>query len=96
MFDNVFSQVDKLAASFLALGLQKGDRVGMWGPNTREWVITQFATGKAGLIMVGYFMLIKTVTNVIDINYEQIGKPFERYSTAVPYCVYICFTLNES
>ena len=34
------------------MGLKKGDRVGIWGPNMREWVITQFATAKAGLIMV--------------------------------------------
>ena len=34
------------------MGLKKGDRVGMWGPNMREWVITQFATAKAGLILV--------------------------------------------
>ena len=34
------------------MGLKKGDRVGIWGPNMREWVITQFATAKAGLILV--------------------------------------------
>ena len=34
------------------MGLKKGDRVGMWGPNMREWVITQFATAKAGLVLV--------------------------------------------
>ena len=45
-------QVDKLAAGFLAVGLKKGDRVGMWGPNIREWVLTQFATARVGLIMV--------------------------------------------
>ena len=34
------------------MGFKKGDCVGMWGPNMREWVITQFATAKAGLILV--------------------------------------------
>ena len=29
-----------------------GDRVGIWSPNTAEWVVTQFATAKAGLILV--------------------------------------------
>ncbi|XP_066283049.1 medium-chain acyl-CoA ligase ACSF2, mitochondrial-like [Branchiostoma lanceolatum] len=43
---------DQLAAGFVALGLKRGDRVGMWGPNTLEWVLTQFATARAGLIMV--------------------------------------------
>ena len=53
----VWIQVNDLAAGLLAMGLKKGDRVGMWGPNTREWVITQFATAKAGLVLVSYCCL---------------------------------------
>ncbi|MDJ0948154.1 MAG: AMP-binding protein [Alphaproteobacteria bacterium] len=45
-------RVDALAAGFLALGLEPGERVGIWAPNTSEWVLTQFATAKAGLILV--------------------------------------------
>lgn len=45
-------QVDQAAAGLLALGLQKGDRLGMWGPNTYEWILMQFATAKAGIILV--------------------------------------------
>jgi fatty-acyl-CoA synthase len=41
-----------LAAGLLALGLIPGDRVGIWSPNNAEWAITQFATAKAGLILV--------------------------------------------
>ena len=53
LFSNiVLIQVDNLAAGLLAMGLKRGDRVGIWGPNMREWVITQFATAKAGLILV--------------------------------------------
>ena len=44
--------VDEFAAGLLALGLQPGDRVGIWSPNNIEWVITQFATARAGLILV--------------------------------------------
>uniref|UniRef100_A0AAR2KEM5 Medium-chain acyl-CoA ligase ACSF2, mitochondrial n=1 Tax=Pygocentrus nattereri TaxID=42514 RepID=A0AAR2KEM5_PYGNA len=44
--------VDQAAAGLLALGLKKGDRLGMWGPNTYEWLLMQFATAKAGIIMV--------------------------------------------
>jgi fatty-acyl-CoA synthase len=46
------AKVDALAAGLLALGLTPGDRVGIWSPNNAEWVITQFATAKAGLILV--------------------------------------------
>ena len=45
-------KVDALAAGLLALGLEPGDRVGIWSPNNAEWVLTQFATAKAGLVLV--------------------------------------------
>ena len=44
--------VDDFAAGLVAIGLQPGDRVAIWSPNNAEWVITQFATAKAGLILV--------------------------------------------
>jgi fatty-acyl-CoA synthase len=43
---------DQLAAGLLRLGLEPGDRIGIWAPNRYEWVVTQFATAKAGLILV--------------------------------------------
>jgi fatty-acyl-CoA synthase len=45
-------RIDGFAAGLLALGLKRGDRVGIWSPNNAEWVIAQFATAKAGLILV--------------------------------------------
>jgi fatty-acyl-CoA synthase len=45
-------EVNAFAAGLLALGLQPGDRIGIWSPNNAEWAITQFATAKAGLILV--------------------------------------------
>ncbi len=44
--------VDALAIGFLALGLNKGDRLGIWSPNRLEWVLTQFATARIGVILV--------------------------------------------
>ncbi|MEX0350294.1 MAG: AMP-binding protein [Paracoccaceae bacterium] len=44
--------VDELASGLLALGLAKGDRVGIWSPNRFEWVLTQFATARVGIILV--------------------------------------------
>jgi len=44
--------INAFAAGLLALDLQKGDRVGIWSPNNIEWVIAQFATAKAGLVLV--------------------------------------------
>src|SRR5262249_13613529 len=45
-------QVDTVAAGLVALGLEPGDRIGIWSPNNAEWAVTQFATAKAGLILV--------------------------------------------
>jgi fatty-acyl-CoA synthase len=44
--------VDRLAAGLLTLELNPGDRIGIWSPNNSEWVLTQFASAKAGLILV--------------------------------------------
>jgi fatty-acyl-CoA synthase len=44
--------VDDLAASLLALGVKKGDRVALCSPSRYEWIVTQFATARVGLILV--------------------------------------------
>jgi fatty-acyl-CoA synthase len=46
------SRVTRLAAGLLKLGLRPGDRVGIWSQNCAEWVLVQFATARAGLVMV--------------------------------------------
>ncbi|WP_286999900.1 AMP-binding protein, partial [Shewanella sp. CG_4_9_14_0_8_um_filter_42_14] len=45
-------KIDSLATGLLQLGIQAGDRVGIWSPNNIEWCLTQFATAKIGAIMV--------------------------------------------
>ena len=45
-------EIDKLARGLLALGIEPGDRVGIWAPNCVEWCLTQFATARIGAIMV--------------------------------------------
>jgi fatty-acyl-CoA synthase len=45
-------RVDAFAAGLVALGLEAGDRIGIWSPNNAEWVVAQFATAQAGLILV--------------------------------------------
>src|ERR1700743_1760717 len=45
-------EVDAFVPGLLALGLKPGERIGIWSPNNAEWVVTQFATAKAGLILV--------------------------------------------
>ncbi|CAI08763.1 putative long chain fatty-acid CoA ligase [Aromatoleum aromaticum EbN1] len=45
-------KVDALACALVRLGLAPGDRVGIWSQNNLEWILTQFATAKAGLVLV--------------------------------------------
>ena len=45
-------RVDDFTAGLLALGLEPGERVGIWSPNNAEWVLAQLATAKAGLVLV--------------------------------------------
>ncbi|MDR7127020.1 AMP-binding protein [Pseudotabrizicola sp. 4114] len=45
-------RVDAFAAGLLALGLQRGDRIGIWSLNRSEWTLTQFAAARAGLVLV--------------------------------------------
>jgi fatty-acyl-CoA synthase len=46
------ARAERLAAGFLALGLERGARIGIWSLNRPEWTLTQFAAAKAGLILV--------------------------------------------
>ena len=46
------AQVNRLAMGLIHLGIEPGDRVGIWGPNSSEWVLVQLATAKIGAIMV--------------------------------------------
>lgn len=46
------AQIDALATGLLNMGINPGDRVGIWSPNRVEWCLTQFATAKIGAIMV--------------------------------------------
>jgi fatty-acyl-CoA synthase len=43
---------DTLARGLIAAGLAAGDRVGIWAPNCAEWVLLQYATAKAGIVLV--------------------------------------------
>jgi fatty-acyl-CoA synthase len=46
------AEVDRCARALIALGVEKGQRVGIWAPNCAEWTVTQFATAKLGAILV--------------------------------------------
>ena len=45
-------RVDDVACALIALGVEKGERVGIWSTNRAEWALTQFATAKIGALLV--------------------------------------------
>jgi fatty-acyl-CoA synthase len=45
-------QVERCARALMAAGIQAGDRVGIWSPNNAEWVVVEYATARAGAILV--------------------------------------------
>jgi fatty-acyl-CoA synthase len=45
-------RVDRGAAALIAAGLEPGDRLGIWSPNRAEWTLIQYATARAGVILV--------------------------------------------
>jgi fatty-acyl-CoA synthase len=51
-YAELLDEVNRAARGLLALGVQRGDRVGIWSPNVAEWVITQYAAAKVGAILV--------------------------------------------
>ena len=51
-YAGLLAEVELVAAGLLALGLEPGERIGIWAPNCAEWVLLQFATAKAGFILV--------------------------------------------
>jgi fatty-acyl-CoA synthase len=51
-YRELWAQVETLARALMALGVARGDRVGLWSPNRHEWVLIQFATARVGAILV--------------------------------------------
>lgn len=52
-YSDVLTKADKLAAAFETMGLERGDRLGIWAPNIANWFVTMMAAARAGLILVG-------------------------------------------
>ena len=46
------ADVDRVARGMIDLGIEKGDRVGIWSPNGAEWVLVQYATSRIGAVLV--------------------------------------------
>jgi len=51
-YKEFLAMVNQMAKGFLKLGLKPGEHLALWGPNRWEWIITQFAVAKIGVVLV--------------------------------------------
>ncbi|MBS3918442.1 MAG: AMP-binding protein [Deltaproteobacteria bacterium] len=58
-YKEFLNRVNQLAKGFLKLGLKKGDHLALWAPNRWEWIVTQFAATKIGVVLIS-----------VDTNYQ--------------------------
>jgi len=66
------AEIDALAKGLIAAGLQAGDRVGIWAPNCAEWVFTQYATAKIGVILVNVNPAYRTHEYAYAVNHSGL------------------------
>src|SRR5262245_30099959 len=87
-YRQLWDAVDQAARSLLALGVQKGERVGIWSPNRFEWVVIQYASARVGAILVTINPAYRTaeleyVLNQSGINVLFLARGF-RQTAYVP------------
>jgi acyl-CoA synthetase (AMP-forming)/AMP-acid ligase II len=51
-FAALAAEVDTVAAALVGAGVQHGDRVAIWAPNSGDWVITSLAVHRVGGVLV--------------------------------------------
>ena len=64
-YSELNSAIDDFARGLLALGIECGDRVGIWSPNCAEWTIVQYATAKIGAILVN----VNPAFRIVELEY---------------------------
>jgi fatty-acyl-CoA synthase len=65
--------VTEIARGLLALGIEPGDRVGIWSPNNAEWVTLQYATAKVGAILVNVNPAYRTAELAYALRQSGVG-----------------------
>lgn len=70
-YKEVLDDSEKFALGLIHIGMEKGDRIGIWSPNKYEWIVTQFASALAGLILVN----VNPMYQIEDLSYavDKVG-----------------------
>ena len=75
-YTEFYSQTEQIAKSLVAIGLKKGDRVGIWAPNRAEWTLLQYATARVGMILVNLNPAYKENELEFVLNQAEISAVF--------------------
>jgi len=75
-YQEFWEQIELVAKSLLAFGIEKGDRVGIWSPNRYEWVLIQYATARIGAILVNINPAYRTSELEFALNQSQVNFLF--------------------
>jgi len=75
-----YEQVNLVAKALINLGVQSGERVGIWSPNCYQWVLLQYATAKIGVIMVNINPAYRTSELIFVLNQSEITYIFSALS----------------
>ena len=75
-YTEFYSQTEQIAKSLVAIGLKKGDRVGIWSPNRAEWTLLQYATARVGMILVNLNPAYKENELEFVLNQAEISAVF--------------------
>ena len=71
-----YEQVIQVAKGLIALGVKRGDRVGVWSPNCYQWTLLQYATAKIGVILVNINPAYRTSELIYVINQSGLSVMF--------------------
>lgn len=75
-YKNFDAEVDRVAKALIYLGVENGDRLGIWAPNRYEWVLLQYATARIGVIMVNINPAYRTSELIFVLNQAEIKHMF--------------------
>jgi len=83
-YSQLDSDTDTLAVGLLALGIDKGDRVGIWAPNCPEWVVLQYASAKIGAILVNIKSGIKLLVRAENFKTSDYRAMIDEVRGSLP------------
>lgn len=75
-YEEFYDQVIQVAKGLIALGVKRGERVGVWSPNCYQWTLLQYATAKIGAILVNINPAYRTSELIYVINQSGLSVMF--------------------